>query len=231
MKLIGKVIYLLTAVTLALILLFGFFPAKAQDDGVNLHVLYEVSSDGVTWCNYAGTENPGGCTLTAQPGGTIYIRFSIFNNGLTPTPRATISNNIVNTSYLTFTTVEYDSDHDGNSFTGSFFNDTNTVNSPALPAGMVEANAQSLTGTAILSSSFPVGTTNITGLATITGYALIAQLHSNLAFTGIAQAAGMNRTSSFLTAVNVPAPSTSSDTTQTTTTSEELPSTGCDCLN
>ena len=227
-----KIVCLIMAVCLVFVLFAGYFPVKAQEDNVNVHVKVEVSSDGAMWYNYSGTESPGGSTLMAQPGDTIYIRVSIWNNGTAPTPAATGTGSITNSSYLGFTNVENDSDHGGTSFTGSFFSGAGTGTTPFLGANTLESNAQSLTATAKLSADFPVGTTYITGQVTIIDYALIARLPSNLAFVDTALAAGRNRVSSFRVAVTVEAPAAdnddSGDTQTTTETAEELPSTGCD---
>lgn len=230
-----KIICLLAALFVVAILFVGYFPVKAQeDDGVNVHVKVEVSTDGVTWFNYAGTETSGDATLTANPGDTIFARAAIWNTGVGPARALTASGSFTGTSYMTIMSTNLDADDDGNPYTGSFFAGAGTGVFTNLAAGTQEANAQMATATIKLDDSFPAGTTAITGQVTIDSYAAVASLPHSLVSRALA--AGINRVSSFRIAVTVTQPAANDTTDNTsddaaTETTEELPSTGCDCLN
>lgn len=236
MKPLKKRISLIVAITIVLVLFFGYFPAKAQEDNFNGHIKVEVSADGVTWINYGGTENPGGAALAAGPGDTVFARVKIWNSGTTQAVNLTGSGSLTNSAYFSVTAVNLDSDNDGTSYDGSFFSGAGTGSLAVLEANINnEADAQMLTATLKLSDSFPVGATNITGQVTIDNYAFIASLP--FSFVSSALAAGRNRVSSFRVGVTVaetaaPAANNSSSTSTTTeATTTELPSTGCDCLS
>ncbi len=171
-------------------------------DGIDLHILLEVSADNsATWHNFTGTDIQGGETLNINSGTTVLFRVKVWNDGLGAAGGVQIIGEIEDAEYITEAGVTNNQlgDHP---FTG-FDIENGTQGEVAVVnfGGNQNNGYEGLQGSITFSLDFPTDQTILIGAVWIHDYALIGYRNNNQ-FIRVAHANGVNNFSQVRLVVN-----------------------------
>ncbi len=172
----------------------------AKDDGVDLRISVQVSTDnGRTWQSYS----PGGQVANPCQGQEIYIRTNVWNEGTQNAAEVTGTSNWNDQTYVGSASIgNSDVDNNGIQFDRTPFVANGAFYLAGVRANTTEQNGESVITRVDLANLCPSQSTRITGTVGIQGYNVSTpnnQIPDGqlMMFIGRAMARGIGQTASF----------------------------------